>query len=183
MAALRCSKCGTEAACNCGAPYVSKAEYAAAHMDPKKSNRMNAKALNVSESTVRQAFGQLREKNAVGKNAVKIKRLSADGKMRRPPKRKKITRKQKEIARANREWEANSIPQERWEWAFIEELNRIAAWDKTWTEQFGDWRQFNFTECTYQSLIRAAAVLNGLLGALKKPEATNNVVHYKQRGA
>jgi hypothetical protein len=72
---LRCSACGKPAACGCNARYVTKVEYAALHMNPKKTDRANGKEMGVSKDTVRRAGKQLAQKAPTGK------REGQDGKM------------------------------------------------------------------------------------------------------
>jgi hypothetical protein len=94
--ALQCTKCGAEAvaACACGAPYVPAAQRIADYdaANPGQSNRAAAKALKVSEKTVRKA-------RARADRSAPDKIVGLDGK-RYAPKRK--TSLVEYIARADR---------------------------------------------------------------------------------
>lgn len=62
----------------------------------------------------------------------------------------------------------------KWEHEVQDELQRIVNLEKRWTEQYGDWRQFSMTPCTYKLLSQAAEVLNGLLSELKFNKTNSN---------
>jgi hypothetical protein len=83
---LQCSACGAEAnaACDCGAPYVSAASRAADALakDPDKSDRAIADEIGVSNQTVKRA----RAKTTVTHVTVR-KRKGKDGKTRKLPRR------------------------------------------------------------------------------------------------
>jgi hypothetical protein len=78
---LECSKCGAlmNAACNCGAPYVSAGARAAAAVtaNPEKSDRAIAAEIGVGKDTVRRA--------RTGAHAPVEKRIGQDGRVWRPP--------------------------------------------------------------------------------------------------
>jgi hypothetical protein len=88
QAKLQCTQCGAtaDAACACGAPYVPAAdrvaEYDAAH--PGQSNRAVAKALKVSEKTVRKARARSGADRSAGDNVIGLdgKTYKAKGKER-----------------------------------------------------------------------------------------------------
>jgi hypothetical protein len=98
---------------------------------------------------------------------------------------KRTSNKQQE-AIAKQEWEKRLTPQEKWEFGVLELINRIGSIDRDWTNQYGEWRQFSMTPCTYRSLVDAASILNGLISALKQQteqQEQGNVVQIKQRSA
>lgn len=68
-ARLECSNCGatTDAACNCGVPYVTAGERAAKAVaaNPEKSNRAIADIADVDEKTVRKARRLTRHEKAL----------------------------------------------------------------------------------------------------------------------
>jgi hypothetical protein len=65
---FKCSVCGVDAACNCGAPVISKAQRAAEAIkaNPEKSDRMIAQEIGVASNTVRAA----RQKSTAHSRAV-----------------------------------------------------------------------------------------------------------------
>src|SRR5258708_28065337 len=71
-----CSECGMKAACECNAPYVTAAEYAAIAIErnPNKSNRAIAAECGVAEGTVRNV------RKAGAQNYAPEKRVGVDGK-------------------------------------------------------------------------------------------------------
>jgi transposase-like protein len=81
---LRCSSCGTEAACECGVAYITAGEYAAKVKadNPGKSNRALAAEFGVSRKTLD------RVDTPTGPNVPVEKTIGLDGKARRPPKRR-----------------------------------------------------------------------------------------------
>ena len=202
MERLLCSKCGVEARCGCGAPYVSKLEYARTHMDKNKSDGANAKKLGISQPWVSKAR-QL--KTELSTESKPTKRKGKDGKMysgRQPEKKNGAgsgrPRKGYSLKYANTlrgkahdkycdEWaidiqEKGKQPKEKWQDAMTEVLNRVVGFEKEW-EQYGDWRKFDMYPCTYELITRAAAVLNGLLSSLKQTQVnhrkeSDNVVHH-----
>lgn len=186
---LRCSACGKPAACGCNAIYVTKKEYAAMHRDPKKSDRANAQKLGVGRMTVARAGKQLSQNGTV-----ETKREGLDGKLRRlpekkngkphrrtpkksdppwavpaPPRRKGETKRQHtdRWAKIMYDKRLKELPDVAWEIKVVETLTPIAGLEHSWKEEFGDWRQFSMTPCTYQLLQSAADVLNRLLSELK----------------
>jgi len=78
----KCSACGTEATCECNAPYVPAGERAAAAVaaSPEKSNRAIAAEIGVSDKTVAAA-----RKATAEHSAVPATRTGRDGKARRMP--------------------------------------------------------------------------------------------------
>jgi DNA-binding transcriptional MocR family regulator len=180
---LRCSKCGKPAACSCGAPYVSKLEYIAMHMDLNKSDRANARELGVSDKTVAKAGKQLRKNSAV-----ETKRKGRDGKLRALPKKNGSgrsrgrrpawatpprRRKGETRAEYNERWgklnyerRLKELPDVQWMHEVDALLIQIVNLEKNWEEKYGNWRRFSMEPCSYKLLQQAAAVLNGLLSQL-----------------
>lgn len=201
-----CSACGKRAACGCNALYVSKLKYAAMHADPKKSDRANGKELGVGRMTIGRAGKQVSQNGAT-----ESKRKGLDGKMypaekknaeaprprgrppnkSRPPWAVPAPRRRKGESRRehNDRWakimydkRLKELPDVAWEIKVVETLTMIAGLEHSWKEEFGDWRQFSMTPCTYQLLQSAADVLNKLLSELKfnKPNSKENghVLHH-----
>lgn len=199
-----CSACGKQAACDCNVPYVSKLTFAAARMKAERSDRANGKELGVSRDTIGKARKQLS-----GKLTVETKREGLDGKLRSlpekqngkphrrmpkksdppwavpaPPRRKGETKREHtdRWAKIMYDRRLKELPDVAWEIKVVELLTQIAGLEHSWKEEFGDWRKFSMTPCTYQLLQSAADVLNKLLSELKfnkhDTKETENVVHH-----
>jgi hypothetical protein len=195
-----CSKCGKPAACGCNAPYVSKLEYAKAHMKPDKSDRVNGKELGVSKDTVRRAGKQLAQKAPVG-----AKRKGQDGKLRRLPKKKKNgngtgrpgrprTDAYYSMKTANRlrgkarsefmkEWaiwesEKRMTPDLIWLRNLDEAVRRFITLDKELRE--GDnWQKYEITPCTFGLVSECIGIMNRWVNMFQpKLEENKNVVHH-----
>ena len=173
---LCCSKCGKLAACSCGAPYVSKLKYAAAHMDPKKSDRANGKELSVAATTIKRARKQLRQNGAV-----EAKRKGQDGKTRRLPKKPTgrprgrppgKTKAQRMELWAKKEFEKRATPNEIWENGMVEALGAILKLESD-REQHDKLRQFTMTPCTYNAAVRVIDVLRELVSQLSPSTQEN----------
>lgn len=99
---LVCSSCGApgEGSCRCGVPYVTPGERAEAAVkaNPGKSDRTIAEELGVSHTTVQRA------RKATGTNVPVEKRTGKDGKARKMPRHKTVTKeKMQEVLKVRRE--------------------------------------------------------------------------------
>lgn len=132
--AWMCSACGIDAACNCGAPLMSKAQRAAEAIaaTPHKSDRAIAEELGIGNATVSRA----RRDATVSDDTVDGEpRVGLDGKTRRMPQREVI---QEACADCDTE-------EDFWQRSLGNMAGDAVALADQWTQQFGDWHRFEVT--------------------------------------
>lgn len=135
LTAWMCSACGVDAACNCGAPLMSKAQRAAEAIavNPHKSDRAIAEEIGVSAPTVGKARRDATVNNfTVDENEP---RVGLDGKQRRMPQREVI---QEACADCDTE-------EDFWQRSLGNMAGDAVALADQWTQQFGDWQRFEVT--------------------------------------
>jgi DNA-binding MarR family transcriptional regulator len=173
IAQLQCSGCGatTNAACNCGAPYVPAGTRAAEAIakNPEKSSRKIAEEIGVSEPTVRRA-----RKSTASCDAVE-KRVGRDGKSRKLPERQSVDTVTPAdvqlVATVRKELEGKGeIPRTQHSDPVDTAADPIQQWQRSlgnlagnaismrafWKRQFGDWEKFEVTS-ELVTLVRQAA--------------------------
>jgi hypothetical protein len=153
---LYCTACGmqSEAKCNCGKPYAYISAHKAAALGlaahPDWSNVRIAKACGVSDKTV----GAARSSVSENSETEKPKRIGRDGKKYKATRMTRVKKPRKsDIPPAARNQQFT--PQEEWESSLIQLTTFILTMDKEWTKNFGDWKQFQMTPCTYNLIARA----------------------------